>query len=336
MDFLGKGGSVDHQHHYSIMLENIPRELRSGKALTDYFEKLFPGKVHSANVVLKLSELEYMSERKLRVTRRLEKAIASFHAKGVRPVHIMGRPRLMIFGTEMKPIGCGVLECARMYDSNSEEEPKRGERVDSISYYTDDLKELNEEMAKKQLEKENVAKFGNRSLIAQDWLSVAASEYADMFRDDESAIGGWAVWLQNTFSTATPDPPVGQGLPSRVDSKQVSFSFDEIVTKTEESVENGQTSNGNYGSLADVVAEKNGNTQNGISFSTSTLTIESVSSDKQAPFLAQEGISYSMDSRTPSGGILKSNSRSEPLLKTVPESKVSPLFFFELSIAKEE
>ena len=50
LDFLGKGdGSTDPQHHYSLMVENIPKELRSDSALFAYFEKLFPGKVHSAN-----------------------------------------------------------------------------------------------------------------------------------------------------------------------------------------------------------------------------------------------------------------------------------------------
>jgi hypothetical protein len=49
MDFLARGSShVIKQHHYSLLVENIPHELRSEKALFDYFNKLFPGKVHSA------------------------------------------------------------------------------------------------------------------------------------------------------------------------------------------------------------------------------------------------------------------------------------------------
>lgn len=49
MDFLARGSShVIKQHHYSLLVENIPHELRSEKALFDYFDKLFPGKVHSA------------------------------------------------------------------------------------------------------------------------------------------------------------------------------------------------------------------------------------------------------------------------------------------------
>lgn len=74
MEFLAKGDSHVHpQHHYSLMVENIPHELRSDRALYDYFDKLFPGKVHSAGVVLNLPDLETVSARCHRVCERLEK-----------------------------------------------------------------------------------------------------------------------------------------------------------------------------------------------------------------------------------------------------------------------
>ena len=339
MDFLGRGGggSDDPQHHYSIMVENIPRELRSGTALTDYFEKLFPGKVHSANVVLKLPKLEEMSERKLRVTGRLEKAIAAFHATGVRPTHIMGRPRLRIFGTEMTPIGCGPLECAKNYDSKSSEEPLRGERVDSIDYYTHDLKILNEEMKKEQIDKENVAKFGNRSLIAHKWSSVAASEYADMFRDDESAIGSWTNWIQSTFSSKdleTHSPKI----PQDNSTMRVSFSFSDVDKNAKEQTTNGHHKNstrekdadsGSYGSLDQSYSESFTD-KVGISYS-STAPLKSGASGS---LFLQDGISYSMDSRTSSGGLLKNGSKAEPLLETVPESKVNSSLQFLGCISK--
>jgi len=76
LDFLGKGdGSSDPQHHYSLMVEHIPKELRSEKALLDYFDQMFPGRTHSATVILNLPGLEALSRKKLRVTRRLEKSI---------------------------------------------------------------------------------------------------------------------------------------------------------------------------------------------------------------------------------------------------------------------
>lgn len=110
MDFLARGTSQVHpQHHYSLKIENIPYELRSERALFDYFDKLFPGKVHSTSVVLNLPDLEYVKNRCLRVCRRLEKSIAFFHAMGKRATHNVGSPRISILGVEMAPFdwSCG-------------------------------------------------------------------------------------------------------------------------------------------------------------------------------------------------------------------------------------
>jgi hypothetical protein len=110
MDFLARGTSHVHpQHHYSLRIENIPYELRSEKALYDYFNKLFPCKVHSTSVVLNLPDLEYVKGRCLRVCRRLEKSIAFFHAMGKRATHNVGSPRISILGVEMAPFdwSCG-------------------------------------------------------------------------------------------------------------------------------------------------------------------------------------------------------------------------------------
>jgi hypothetical protein len=111
MDFLARGNSHVHpQHHYSLVVENIPHDLRSEKALFDYFEKLFPGKVHSASVVLNLPDLEALKARCLRMCRRLEKSIAGYHATGNRPTHNVGSPRIHILGIDLAPFdwSCGA------------------------------------------------------------------------------------------------------------------------------------------------------------------------------------------------------------------------------------
>ena len=110
MDFLARGTERVHpQHHYSLKVENIPYELRSEKALYDYFDKLFPGKVHSATVVLNLPDLESVKARCLRVCRRLEKSIAHFHATGKRATHNVGSPRISVLGVDLAPFdwSCG-------------------------------------------------------------------------------------------------------------------------------------------------------------------------------------------------------------------------------------
>jgi calcium permeable stress-gated cation channel len=110
MDFLARGTEKVHpQHHYSLKVENIPYELRSEKALYDYFDKLFPGKIHSATVVLNLPDLEAVKARCLRVCRRLEKSIAYCHATGKRATHNVGSPRISVLGVDLAPFdwSCG-------------------------------------------------------------------------------------------------------------------------------------------------------------------------------------------------------------------------------------
>ena len=188
LDFLGKGdGSTDPQHHYSLMVENIPKELRSDSALFTYFNQLFPGKVHSANIILRLPELERLSQRKLRIMRRLEKSIAYYEATGTRPTHINGRYRPMICGVESTPVEW-CCDSDKVVDIQDEDvrfgHAKRGIRVDSIEYYTKDLHCMNVELFQLQMKKKQIAAFGNRSVNGTGWFSVL-SEYADMFFNDE-------------------------------------------------------------------------------------------------------------------------------------------------------
>jgi hypothetical protein len=104
MDFLGRGEkTIDPQHHFSLMVENIPMELRSDSALQEYFERLFPGKVHSASVIMNLPDLELLAAKRLALTGRLEKAIAGYHATGERPTHTLGQKKMILAG-----IDCGV------------------------------------------------------------------------------------------------------------------------------------------------------------------------------------------------------------------------------------
>ena len=110
VDFLARGeGKVNcQQHMYSLIVERIPHELRSDRALYDYFNRLFPRKVHSTAVVLNLPELERMSQQRNRVLRRLEKSMVSLEVTGKRPLHVVGRKRIRCCGIESKPLLAGV------------------------------------------------------------------------------------------------------------------------------------------------------------------------------------------------------------------------------------
>jgi len=183
LDFLGKGViGVNPQQHYSIMLENIPKELRSDRALYQYFNQLFPGKVHSANVMLHLPELEALSAKKDRTVRRLEKAIARYEAMGDRPTHIMGRPRINCCDIELSPLSCLDCFCRTnsLHDMDLDGYATRGQIVDSIQYYTIILETVNREFIVLQKNKMGIADASNRSLDSNVWFATV-SRIADIF-----------------------------------------------------------------------------------------------------------------------------------------------------------
>ncbi len=186
MDFLARGTTfVNPQHHYSLMIENIPHELRSEKALSDYFEALFPGKVHSTSMVLNLPDLETVATRCMRVCRRLEKSIAHYHATGRRATHNVGSPRMTILGIDLAPFDafcCGTPNLAYVDNRRVTEKPQKGTHVDSISYYTYDLSEMNKEMCSLQSRKAEIAFQGTNHSAADNWftkLVVSAYEMAN-------------------------------------------------------------------------------------------------------------------------------------------------------------
>merc|ERR1712226_1403614 len=77
MEFLTKGDSHVHpQQRYTLIVEEIPHELRSDESLSQYFEQLFPNRVHSTCIVLHLPQLTELCARRERVVQRLEKCTA--------------------------------------------------------------------------------------------------------------------------------------------------------------------------------------------------------------------------------------------------------------------
>jgi len=166
------------QHRYSLLVEKIPTSLRSNTALFNYFNEIFPGQVHSACIAMNVPDLDNLSARRLRVTRRLEKSLAYYNVTGIRPTHIAGRPRFFCCGIESTPVDALCLACCCCYDSCGmdvarighdnidtfpdcyDELPGKGEMVDSISYYIKDLAQCNLKMQGLQEEKLRIAQGG--------------------------------------------------------------------------------------------------------------------------------------------------------------------------------
>lgn len=205
MDFLARGTSyISPQHHYSLMVENIPHELRSERALYDYFDQLFPGKVHSACMVMNLPDLEVVNARCMRVCRRLEKSIAFYHATGTRATHNVGSPRMSILGIELAPFDCGFATAtpnvAYINSGTDADKPQKGTHVDSISYYVYDLAEMNKELQTMQSRKAEIAFVGSNQEEADNWftkLVVSAYEMADEIMIDSAEDNA----LKTTYST---------------------------------------------------------------------------------------------------------------------------------------
>jgi hypothetical protein len=179
VDFLARGDGMvtSQQHMYSLIVERIPHELRSDRALYDYFHRLFPRKVYSTAVVLNLPDLERESQKRKRVLRRLEKSMVSFEVRGRRPRHVVGRKRLRCCGVETSPIfssfGGKNMGIDDDISVHSDRLPRRGENVDSINYYSRELSIMNERVARMQHEKIELAQKGNDSVRASQWISHA-------------------------------------------------------------------------------------------------------------------------------------------------------------------
>jgi hypothetical protein len=136
------------QHRYSLQVEKIPVALRSNTALFNYFDEIFPGQVHSASIAMNVPDLDLLSARRMKACRGLEKSLAYYNATGIRPTHIVGRPRFLCCGIESSPI-CSISCCCYS-----------GDQVDSIQYYTYRLANFNIEIQKLQSEKFLLAQTG--------------------------------------------------------------------------------------------------------------------------------------------------------------------------------
>ena len=253
-DFLAKGSTHVHpQHHYSVLVENIPDIYQSDVALAKYFESLFPNSVHSAVVVLNVPDLIEYSNKCMRTCRRLEKSIAHWHATGQRPTHIVGRARIRLLGIiDMQPLNCpttSLPNCnddsdsdddddhphqqpasskstyTQMSDESSKEKvmmdgkspppppppvifesqrPPRGTRVDSVSYYTQELAAHSRTLFRMQQKKIKIANDGAQQLHNVHLLRMSAIANAE--NGDRGTVTDLLhnpFWLDQIFFEAT-------------------------------------------------------------------------------------------------------------------------------------
>jgi hypothetical protein len=80
-------GDVDtpNDFRYTIMVENVPRELRSAQELISYFDSIFPGKVRQASLCLRTGHLNDLVKQRQAFLEMHEQADAYRHANPDKP-----------------------------------------------------------------------------------------------------------------------------------------------------------------------------------------------------------------------------------------------------------
>ena len=85
--------------NYTVFVGGIPHELRSNKALCNFFNELF-NDVDDVNIALRVDELDELTKKKEAMAFKLEHAINVFTATGKRPMH----SDKMLFGKKVDSI----------------------------------------------------------------------------------------------------------------------------------------------------------------------------------------------------------------------------------------
>ena len=98
LDFLGLVNDfVDPISNYTLIVEKIPDDLKSERALYNYFDRIFPGKVHSTSLAMNLDDLTDLIDTRKKILHLLEEAYAYHEETNERPFHYAESP-LNLFG----------------------------------------------------------------------------------------------------------------------------------------------------------------------------------------------------------------------------------------------
>lgn len=113
------------QQNYSILVRNIPKDLRSNNLLLGYFQSVYGSeRVLEAHVCIHMADLEAMVKSREACIGNLEHALAEFAISGRRPRHLL------------------LLQAV----SNTVGATQGESEVDSINYYTAELDKLNQQI----------------------------------------------------------------------------------------------------------------------------------------------------------------------------------------------
>ena len=152
------------QKYFTVMVERIPGHLRSAEALFQFFDKIFPGQVFNVEIALDLSQLDSLSSQRKSVRYNLEKAIAEYEATNIRPKVYIQTKDFTLFMDGTTGIAAESDDISAYFEKLVAPEEYGYELLDSIKYYANRLKELNDKFDELQTIKNKYARNADELL----------------------------------------------------------------------------------------------------------------------------------------------------------------------------
>ena len=181
--------SIPRQTYYSLRLENIPAEFKSDAGLKNYFNYLFPDKVHSAKILFKLPECESLSKIRMDIVRKYEKAVASYEASGRKKT-----PTVYVANMVGGKADAGGSKL------------KKRKKMDAIPYYESELQRLNEALTKLRKDSSSVADAEAFSQAGNEHFARVGFVTFSSFRALSAAVSAKVLSLEYPNMRAYPAP----------------------------------------------------------------------------------------------------------------------------------
>lgn len=169
---------------HTVFVHNIPTSLSSEKSLWQYFDRLFPGKVHKVTIASAMSSLTALGRKRMHIILRLERSIAIKNRRCSAQVNKeQQRPRHW------------TLTCGGMH------------RVDSIDHYREELQLVTREFKRvKQQEMANMEPCQYAFVTFNEVTSAVIASQTLLHQDMEIAMAlhpndiRWGTFQGTSFS----------------------------------------------------------------------------------------------------------------------------------------
>ena len=203
-EFLAKGDiDTAPDFRYAVLVENVPKALRSNEALFEYFERLFPEKVRQVSLCMNTSDLDKLIAERKKCVLAYEKADAFRNAKPNKPI-----PMVKI---NAKAGCCG------------------GTKVNAIEHYREEITRLNKEIDAKR---ESLWTKADSSNEEKEGMSTSAFVTFVSLRAKQTAIQcelSGKVDNMETFAAPEPNGVIWANVPVSINMQRYSQKIVSIM-----------------------------------------------------------------------------------------------------------